>query len=601
MNAQTQVMPTVEAAPIRLIVPSPFQKRRKFTGIEELAANIKANGLLQPVTLRPVGGPKEKTKRLELVFGERRKRACELLGMETIPAFVRDMTDAEAAVASATENLEREDLAPMEEAESVQVLLDLGWSYQEVADKTGHSTRWVARLASLTRLSMKWYNLTRDEKQPVSGWSAAHLALIARFPADVQDQVAAQFTAKQPWQCDKIAATTVDDLRRELGDLLLALSGAPWRKDDADLIRNCGACDMCAKRSDRQPELWDDEADETKKKNNKSGPVARCLDKECWNKKLAAHIKAKEAELAAAHGSVVKLTERYYADDGLTSLHKVDHAKKGDAGAAVGLVMDGPNAGQVRWVKPCERRRSTSGKVAGEKAAPKPLKERRRDYDWRRLRLIIGQLADKFEALYGSRDKPGTAEIPKHLTEVHQLSIAAAFGTKDNGIGWGWDPFKRYKGHETEPADKCAEALFRQACGVIECELRSDGNISFSCLNAKRQKEATENAQTCASLLGLDWTGLQAEAEKAIPYPKSWAKLNADGTPKAETPAAGAGKGKAKAKATAKKPAAKPKAKAKAKPKLAKKAAKTKAGNPKPVPDLDDDEYFDDEDDPDEA
>ena len=554
MTAQPKATPAtmlqVEPVPIKSIDPSPFQKRRVFRNMTELAANIKANGLLQPVTVRKAG------KRYQLVFGERRKRACESLGWPTLPVFVRDMTDQEAAIAATTENLENDSLEPIEEAESIDVLRGLGWTLEQIAEKVGHPVGWVARLASLTQLTPKWIAMIRNEKQGVSNWSAIHLAQIARLPAEVQDQLAKEFSSPN-YYLQAVKAMSPRDLGQLLSNWLLALSGAPWKKDDGELVPAAGACTACQKRSDCQIELWAVE-EEGVGKASKTTPASRCLDKECWGKKLAAFLKVKKAELEKEHGgNLLKLTYewgRAYDDKSFTLVESLAPAKPGEKGAQPGLVYDGSDAGQVRWMKPHESHRS-SMKKAGEKVKPKPLADRRRDYDWRRLRLIIVKLADRFEVLYGNQEKSGTAAIPGHLSAQDMLALAAAFGTHDNAgsfrkqCGRGGDRFGRYAALVKVKFD-CEPILFRQACGVIEALLRSMGNLPSSCVDAKHQKEHVADVQSCAKVLGLKWADLWTEAETAIPYAKSWAKLNADGAPKgdasAKKPAAGKPKNKAR-------------------------------------------------------
>ena len=99
----------VYALPIDKIDPSPYQARRIFDESElaGLARSIQENGLLQPVTVRPLEGD-----RYELIAGELRLRACRLAGMETIPAIVREYEDSQTAALGLLENLQRMDLNP---------------------------------------------------------------------------------------------------------------------------------------------------------------------------------------------------------------------------------------------------------------------------------------------------------------------------------------------------------------------------------------------------------------------------------------------------------------------------------------------------------
>ena len=140
------------AAPIALheIHRSRYQPRRHFddAALAELSRSIAAHGLMQPVVLRtrPQGG-------YELVAGERRLRAAGLAGLEAVPAVVREVSDEQAAAMALIENVQREDLRPLEEAEALRRLRDeFGLTQQAVADAVGKSREAVANLLRLLNL-----------------------------------------------------------------------------------------------------------------------------------------------------------------------------------------------------------------------------------------------------------------------------------------------------------------------------------------------------------------------------------------------------------------------------------------------------------------
>lgn len=133
------------------IVPSPWQPRRSFDGLalDLLADNIRQYGLLQPVTVRPVGGG-----RYELIAGERRLRACALIGEAHIRATVLNVGEEEAALLTMAENLQREDLSFFEEAEGYRRLTeDLRLTQQQLAEKLGRQQSTIANKLRLLRLS----------------------------------------------------------------------------------------------------------------------------------------------------------------------------------------------------------------------------------------------------------------------------------------------------------------------------------------------------------------------------------------------------------------------------------------------------------------
>jgi ParB family chromosome partitioning protein len=136
---------------IDLVRPNPYQPRKQFGkgSLEELCDSIKQYGVIQPINVR-----KAKNNYYELVAGERRLRAAVMAGLTEIPAIVVDVNDNESAVMALIENLQREDLSYMEEAESYNNLInDHGFTQEELAQKVGKSQSTIANKIRLLRLS----------------------------------------------------------------------------------------------------------------------------------------------------------------------------------------------------------------------------------------------------------------------------------------------------------------------------------------------------------------------------------------------------------------------------------------------------------------
>ncbi|MFY9586700.1 MAG: ParB/RepB/Spo0J family partition protein, partial [Actinomycetota bacterium] len=135
--------------PIDQIDVNPNQPRKLFdsSALQELSASIKASGVIQPVVVRRVNGA------YQLIAGERRWRAARQAGLDRIPAVVRDATDAESLEIALVENLLREDLNPMEEAEAYHKLLaQFGWTQEELAQRVGRDRSSIANALRLLRL-----------------------------------------------------------------------------------------------------------------------------------------------------------------------------------------------------------------------------------------------------------------------------------------------------------------------------------------------------------------------------------------------------------------------------------------------------------------
>lgn len=144
----------VEEIPLNQIMPNQFQPRTVFDQekIEELAETIKIHGLIQPIVLREIEENSEES-RYEIIAGERRYRAAVHLEMETIPAIVQEFTDDESAALALIENLQREQLTPIEEAVAYQSLLEMNGVTQEaLAKQVGKSQSAVANKLRLLKL-----------------------------------------------------------------------------------------------------------------------------------------------------------------------------------------------------------------------------------------------------------------------------------------------------------------------------------------------------------------------------------------------------------------------------------------------------------------
>lgn len=171
LSALISSVPAAQPAPsgapepfreIRLdhIVPNPRQPRRDFSDAElqELQLSMQASGLLQPVAVRP-----RKDGHYELIAGERRFRAATRLGWTSIPAFIRDVSDEQLLSLALVENLQREDLNPIEEAEGYRQLInDFGLAHQQVAQAVGKDRSTITNALRLLALPEDVQRLVRD-------------------------------------------------------------------------------------------------------------------------------------------------------------------------------------------------------------------------------------------------------------------------------------------------------------------------------------------------------------------------------------------------------------------------------------------------------
>ena len=160
------------------IQKNPYQPRKEFSEekIKELAQSIKENGLIQPIIVRqsPVIG-------YEILAGERRYRASIAAGLSEVPVIIKKLSDQDMMIHSVIENLQREDLNPIEEAKAYQSLIDKGYTHAEIADKMGKSRPYITNLVRL--LTLPDFILTEVETGKLS---QAHARLLIQLPLKEQ-------------------------------------------------------------------------------------------------------------------------------------------------------------------------------------------------------------------------------------------------------------------------------------------------------------------------------------------------------------------------------------------------------------------------------
>ncbi len=148
-EGELQVLPASELS------PGKYQPRTRMVpgSLEELAASIKSQGVMQPILVRPIGGQFD-SERYEIIAGERRWRAAQIAGLVSVPCLVRAIPVEAALAMSLVENMQREDLNPLEEAAGIQRLIEeFGMTHQQAADAVGRSRPAASNLLRLLQLA----------------------------------------------------------------------------------------------------------------------------------------------------------------------------------------------------------------------------------------------------------------------------------------------------------------------------------------------------------------------------------------------------------------------------------------------------------------
>ena len=295
MTTTVQTQSEYRDMPLDWLVVSPTNPRKTFDedAMQELAASIRENGVLQPLLVRP------RTERtFEIVFGERRYRGAAMAEKETVPVCIREMTDAQVLEAQLVENLQRQDVHPLHEAQGFAALLRLEepkYSIELIAAKCGKGAAYIASRLRLTELEPAAVEaFTKDEI------GLGHALLLAKLQPQQQEEA---LTAC--WQESYTGGTKakrillpVRHLREWIEhNILLELATAPFSKEDATLVPDAGSCVECPKRTGHNTLLFE-------------GIAAQhdsCSDPTCYTAKVDAHVK----RTVEAKPKLVQITTAY--------------------------------------------------------------------------------------------------------------------------------------------------------------------------------------------------------------------------------------------------------------------------------------------------
>lgn len=175
----------LRSLPVEHIVKNRYQPRQDFSedALRELAESIRLQGIVQPVVVRPLD-----RDRYELIAGERRWRAAQIAGLREVPAVVRQVSDQAAIAMALIENIQREDLNPLEEATALQRLIaEFGLTHQQAAEAVGRSRTAVSNLLRLLDLSEEAQQWVRERKLDMG-----HARALLTLPAALQLEAARQ-------------------------------------------------------------------------------------------------------------------------------------------------------------------------------------------------------------------------------------------------------------------------------------------------------------------------------------------------------------------------------------------------------------------------
>ena len=210
------------------MVPGTYQPRTRMDegALYELAESIKAQGIMQPILVRKVGQGTNAGK-YEIIAGERRYRAAKLAGLDSVPVLVRDVPDEAAAAMSLIENIQREDLNPLEEAHGLQRLVkEFGLTHEQAAQAVGRSRSAASNLLRLLNLT-----------DPVQTMLMAGDIEMGHARALLALERAAQITAANQVAAKKLSVRETENLVKKLGAEFNLTSPKPKKEKSRDLRR----------------------------------------------------------------------------------------------------------------------------------------------------------------------------------------------------------------------------------------------------------------------------------------------------------------------------------------------------------------------------
>lgn len=379
---------------IESLFASPMNTRRHIdkAALEELTNSIKTHGVLTPLLVRPMPN-----SNFEIAAGERRYRAALAAGLETVPAIVREMDDVQFLEVVTIENLQREDIHELDEGLGyARLMREAHYTVEQVADKVGKSVSYVYQRLKLADLIEPAQKLFLEDK-----FTASHAILVARLQPKDQQKVLDGVLFEKDWlngsenpHAIGAALKTREFIRtvsvRELEvwihqHLLLNLQKAPWKKDDAQLYPQAGACTTCPKRAANQPQLFTDVG---------KGDV--CTDGHCFGRKLSLYVAGRMKEVQEKTGKPPLKLTREYGRGGKdvvqisTYSNNKEVRKDSCKSASPGVIVSGPGTGQLAHVcleKTCKVHHQNSPQVRRQTPAQIKAGERRRQK--RRLEEIV--------------------------------------------------------------------------------------------------------------------------------------------------------------------------------------------------------------------
>jgi len=414
---------TIQVIPLKQIYDSGSNPRRTMDteAIKDLAENIRIHGLLNPLLLRP-----GKKNAYELVAGHRRFAALKQLDLKEVSCTIRKLSDEEALELAVIENLQREDVHPLDEAQAFETILKK-ISIEDLAKKINKSESYIARRVKLNYLC-------KEAKKDYSDGhlELAHVTQLCRLDHSIQKKCLEELQ-ENDWYGGREINFYGSPVKLKAiieRDVFMRLNSAPFKKDDAELYLKAGACTLCPKRTGANKMLFNEYIDKED----------CCLDKKCYKQKLLNLVVRKGRELQDEGHKFILLKDSYMPDDEKKTMlmiigkkefyseYNATILKKEEKNSIKGLWVNGDKIGHVVNVRdPLSSESSGRSKISGaaSELSPKEQIAKTEDRLSRSIEIDRGRLGAKLSNILDSvvyfsdkkliSDQPAITPLEKEL------------------------------------------------------------------------------------------------------------------------------------------------------------------------------------------
>jgi ParB/RepB/Spo0J family partition protein len=446
---------------------SQAERRKHFdkNAIAELAESIKTVGLLSPIVARPVNG------HFEVVAGERRFLAAQKAGLTAINVSVRALTDEQVLEIQLIENLQREGLHELAEAEGYEALHKLGHSAEEIADKVGKSKAYIYARMKLIALSPKARKAFYEDKI-----NASIALLLARIPVEaLQVRALEDILDHNSNYASPLSFREAQEIIQQ--EYTCRLDDAGFKTEDETLLPAAGACGACPKRTGNQPELFGD----IKRADVCTDPVCFRAKRDAAAARLAAEgakvIQGKPAEKIVSN-------DRAKYDSGFVELESrpYEDPKNRTAAQLLGkdyeptLVQD-PESGKVlKLAKKSDVAAAlkSAGVKTGAPSNPQSAAEKKAKAEREFRKALFARVRESYPKALERADWNDLVTAMVH--EMQQETVKQLFAL------WGWEPVKEKYGNGDYRA--AAAAYIKKLSGtdmsklMFDCIFVSDLQVS---------------------------------------------------------------------------------------------------------------------------